>query len=74
LLIVRLSAKPYPGWLPEGALQSWGFVSLEVRVITAKKEAFQTLCISKNLVWNALALYFKEIDKPVNCASDTPVN
>jgi hypothetical protein len=45
-----------------------------VRVITAKKEALQTLCIPQNQVWNALALYFKEIGKPVNRASETPVN
>jgi len=45
-----------------------------VRVITAKQEAFQTLCIPKNLAWNALALYFKEIDKPINRASETPAN
>jgi hypothetical protein len=29
------------------ASQSWVFVSLEVRVITAEKEAHQTLCIPK---------------------------
>jgi hypothetical protein len=51
-----------------------GFVSLEVRVITAKKEALQTLCIPQNRAWNALALSFKEIDKPVDRASETPVN
>ena len=36
---------------------------LEVGVITAKKEALQTLCIPKNLNWNTLSLYFKEIVK-----------
>jgi len=45
-----------------------------VRVITAKKETLQTLGIPKNQAWNALALYFKEIDKPINRASETPVN
>jgi hypothetical protein len=45
-----------------------------VRVITAKKEALQTLRIPKNRAWNALALYVKEINKPVNRASETPVN
>ena len=51
-----------------------GFVSLEVRVITAKEEALQTLRIPKNLARNTLSLYFKEIVKPVNRASETPVN
>jgi hypothetical protein len=49
-------------------------VSLEVRVITAKDEVLLTLCIPKNRAWNAFALYFKEIDQPVNRASETPVN
>jgi hypothetical protein len=56
------------------ASQSRWFVSLEVRVITAKKETLQTLGIPKNRAWNALALYFKEFDKPVNRASKSPVN
>jgi len=61
--------------VPGGPIsQSWGFVSLEVRIITAKKEALQALCIPKNLAWNAFSFYFKEIIEPINRASETPVN
>jgi len=45
-----------------------------VRVITAKKETLQTLCIPKNLAWNTLSFYFEETVKPVNRACKTPVN
>jgi len=45
-----------------GSLHSpGGFVSLEVRVITAKEQALQTLRIPKNLAWNTLSLHLKEI-------------
>jgi hypothetical protein len=45
-------------------LQSWGFISLEMWVVSAKKEALQALCIPKNVVGNALALHFEKIGKP----------
>jgi hypothetical protein len=32
-----------------------------MRVISRKKEAFQTFSISKNVAWNALTFRFEEI-------------
>ena len=47
---------------------------MEVRVISAKKETFQALCIPKNVVWNALTLPLEKIGKSVDSASNTSVN
>jgi hypothetical protein len=55
------------------ASQSWRFVAHEVRVISFKKEALQTLSISKNLAWNPLTFRAKEIDESVDCGSKTLV-
>ena len=40
------------------SLQARWFISLEMRVIPAKKEALQALSISKNVAWNALTFRF----------------
>lgn len=45
-----------------------------MRVISRKKEAFQTFSISKNLAWNALTFCFEEIEKFINSTRDTPMN
>ena len=55
-------------------LQPWGFIPLEIWVVSAKQEALQALRIPKNLVGNALTLHFEKTGEPVNCLSDTPVN
>jgi len=47
---------------------------LEMRVVSAKKEALQALSISKNVTWNALAFHFEEIEKAINSTRDTPMN
>ncbi len=55
------------------ASQSWRFVAHEVRVISFKKEALQTLSIPKYLAWNPLAFRPKEIDESVDCGGKTLV-
>jgi hypothetical protein len=45
-----------------------------VRVISAKKDTLQALCIPKNVVWNALTFLLEKIGKPVDSASYTSVN
>ena len=47
------------------SLQARWFISLEMRVIPAKKEALQALSISKNLAWNTLTFRCEEIDKSI---------
>jgi hypothetical protein len=56
------------------ASQSWWFLALEVRVISAKKEALQALRVSKNVVWNSLTFRGKRIDESVDRDNDTFVN
>ena len=56
------------------ASQSWRFVALEVKVISAKKEALQALRVPKNVVWNPLTFRRKEIDESVDRGGDTLVN
>jgi hypothetical protein len=53
--------------------QSWRFVAHEVRVISFKKEALQTLSIPKYLAWNPLTFRAKEIDESVDCGGKTLV-
>ena len=55
------------------ASQSWRFVAHKVRVISFKKEALQTLSISKNLARNPLTFRTKEIDESVDCGGKTLV-
>src|ERR1039458_6074432 len=45
------------------SLQARWFIPLEMRVISAKKEALQALRISKNVAWDALTFHFEEIEK-----------
>jgi hypothetical protein len=56
------------------SLQARWFIPLEMRVISAKKEALQALRISKNVAWDALTFHFEEVEKSINCTRDTPVN
>jgi hypothetical protein len=56
------------------ASQSWRFVALEVRVMSAKKEALQALSIPQNVVWNPFTFRAKEIDESVDRGGDTLVN
>jgi hypothetical protein len=56
------------------ASQSWRFVALELRVISAKEEAFQALSVPKNVVWDPLTFCGKEIDESVDGGGDTLVN
>jgi hypothetical protein len=55
------------------ASQCWRFAAHEVRVISFKKEALQTLSISKNLARNPLTFRAKEIDESVDCGGKTLV-
>src|ERR1035437_20056 len=54
--------------------QSWWFVPLEVRVVSAEEKALQPLGIPQDLLRNALPLHFKKIGEPVNGADDFSVN
>ncbi|MEA2542419.1 MAG: hypothetical protein QOH35_3785 [Acidobacteriaceae bacterium] len=56
------------------ASQSWRFVAYEVRVISSKKEALQTLSISKNVTWSPLTFRAKEIGESVDYGGKTLVN
>jgi hypothetical protein len=56
------------------SLQARWFIPLEMRVISAKKEALQALRISKNVTWDALTFPFEAIEKFINCPRDTPMN
>jgi hypothetical protein len=56
------------------SLQARWFIPLEMRVITAKKEALQALRISKNVAWDALTFPFEAIEKFINCTRHTPMN
>jgi len=56
------------------SLQARWFIPLEMRVISAKKEALQALSISKNVPWDALTFPIEEIEKFINCTRDTPMN
>jgi hypothetical protein len=55
-------------------LQARRFITLEIRVISAKEEALQALSISKNIAWNALTFQFEEIEKSINSTRDIPRN
>src|SRR6266550_479263 len=67
----KLTKVPTHGRL---SLQARWFIPLEMRVVSAKKEALQALSISKNVTWNALAFHFEEIEKAINSTRDTPMN
>ena len=56
------------------ASQSWRFIALEVRVISAKEEALQALRAPKNVDWNSLTFRGKKIDESVDRDNDTFVN
>jgi hypothetical protein len=56
------------------ASQSRRFVAHEVRVISSKKEALQTLSIPKNVAGNPLTFRSKEIDESVDRGGKTLVN
>ena len=58
----------------EHASKSWGFVTLETRVISHKKEALQPLGVPKNVVWNSLTFRGKVIDESMNRGGDLLVN
>jgi hypothetical protein len=73
------STSPVRGWkcvknATAQSLQARWFISLEMRVMPAKKEALQALSISKNVAWNALTFRFEEIEKSINSTRDTPMN
>ena len=79
----RQKSAPYANNLSESSrrqytwsslLQARGFIPIEMRVISAKKEALQALSISKNIAWDALTFHFEEIEKSINCTRDTPMN
>ena len=54
--------------------QARWFIPLEMRIISAKKEALQALSIWKNVVWDALTFHFEEIEESINSTRDTPMN
>jgi hypothetical protein len=54
----------------KNASQSWRFVTLEVRVISHKKEALQPLSVPKNVAWNSLTFRGKIINEPMNGGGD----
>ena len=54
--------------------QSWRFITLEVRVISHKKEALQPLSVPKNVAWNSLTFRGKVIDESVDRGDDSSVN
>ena len=56
------------------SLEARWFIPLEMRVISAKKEAPQALRISKNVAWDELTFPFEAIEKFINCTRDTPMN
>ena len=45
-------------------LQFWGFIPLEIWVVSAKQEALQALRIPKNVVGKALTLHFEKSASP----------
>jgi hypothetical protein len=59
---------------PRIASQSWRFVALEVRVISAKKDALQALSVPQNVTWNPFTIRGKEIDESVDRGGHTLVN
>ncbi len=58
----------------KNASQSWRFVTLEVRVISHKKEALQPLSVPKNVAWNSLTFRGKIINEPMNGGGDLLVD
>ncbi len=54
--------------------QSWRFIAFEVRVISAKKEAFQALRVAEDMAWNPFTLRAKVVDKSIDCGGNTLVN
>ena len=56
------------------SLQARWFIPLEMRFISAKKEALQARRISKNVAWDALTFPLEAIEKFINCTRDTPMN
>jgi hypothetical protein len=71
--VLGIAKSPLPIDQNRLASQSWRFVAHEVRVISFKKEALQTLSISKDLAWNPLTFRVKEIDESVDCGGKTLV-
>jgi hypothetical protein len=62
-----IALPPNRNWL---ASQSW-FVAHEVRVISSKKEALQTLSITKNFARNSFTFRAQEIDESVDRGGKT---
>jgi hypothetical protein len=60
--------------LSKNASQSWRFITLEVRVISHKKEALQPFSVPKDVAWNSLPFRGKKIDESVDRDDDTSVN
>jgi hypothetical protein len=56
------------------ALEAGRLVALEMRVISAEKDAHQAVGISQDLARNALTLQTEEIDQTIHRTGDTPVN
>ena len=48
----------------KNASQSWRFVTLEIRVISHKKEALQPLSVPKNVARNSLTFRGKVMNSP----------
>ena len=53
--------------------KAWRLIPIEVRIISCKKKALQSLCIAKNIAWNPLAFPTDEIDESVDCAGNALV-
>ena len=46
--------------------QSWQLFAFEVGIISRKKEAFQALCVAKNMAWNPLTFSADEFHESVD--------
>ena len=54
--------------------QSWRFIALEVRVISAKKDAFQAFRVAEDGAWDPFTLRAKVVDKSVDRGGNTLVH
>src|ERR1700722_19409197 len=59
---------------PEAASEATGFITLETRIITTEKQAFQTLCLMKDVSRYSLPFDCKKLAQSIDRGCDTPVD
>ena len=56
------------------ASQTWGFIPLEIGIVSAEKQGLQAVSVRYNRAGNPLSLYLEELSQAVDCLDNLPVN